>query len=307
MSYKNKLLVTLIKIINIKKEMKEIVVISGKGGTGKTSFTASLAIIAGKSAVIADCDVDAADMHLLLAPKNEHSEDFYSGFYAEINTEKCTLCNACVDVCRFDAINLIENKLVVDEIACEGCGYCEKVCPVKAINILDAKAGEFFISKTKIDNILVHARLGIGADNSGKLVTKVKSEAQNIAKNNEIPYIIVDGTPGVGCPVIASLTGANYVVIVTEPSQSGMHNMKRAYELIQKFDIPTACIINKADINPRISDEIKTFLQENNIKFLGEFPYDEDFTKAITIGKTIVEYEPKYHKIISDIWEEIKN
>ena len=287
--------------------MKEIVIISGKGGTGKTSITASLAIIAKNNAVIADCDVDAADMHLLLAPKIEHKEDFYSGQLAKIDTDICTLCNLCVEACRFDgAINLIDNKLVVDEISCEGCAYCEKVCPVDAIEMFDAKAGDFFMSKTKIGNTLVHARLGIGADNSGKLVTKVKTEAKKTAQKNNIPYTIIDGTPGVGCPVIASITGTNYVIIVTEPSQSGMHDMKRAFELVKKFNIKSACIINKADINPKISEEIKDFLKKNNIDLLAELPYDEKFSEAITAGQTIAEYDKNYHKIITEIWEKIK-
>ena len=286
--------------------MKEIVIISGKGGTGKTSISASLAVIAKNNAVIADCDVDASDMHLLLAPKNELKEDFYSGQLAKIDTEICTLCNRCVDVCRFDgAINLINEQLVIDEISCEGCAYCEKVCPVDAIEMFDALAGDFYISKTRIGNTLVHARLGIGADNSGKLVTKVKTETKKIAQKNNIPYIIIDGTPGIGCPVAASITGSDLVVIVTEPSQSGMHDMKRAFELVQKFDIKTACIINKADINQNISNEIKIYLKIKDIELLAELPYDEKFSEAITQGQTIVEYDKKYHEIITDIWKKI--
>ena len=162
--------------------MKEIVIISGKGGTGKTSITASLAVIASQNAVIADCDVDAADMHILLAPDFIHKEDFYSGFLAKIDTTICTLCNKCVEVCRFDAIDSVDNKLIVNDINCEGCGYCEKVCPANAITMFDALAGELIISETKINNTLVHAKLSIGSDNSGKLVTKVKTEAKRIAQ-----------------------------------------------------------------------------------------------------------------------------
>ncbi|MCK5170024.1 MAG: 4Fe-4S binding protein, partial [Bacteroidales bacterium] len=187
--------------------MKEIVVISGKGGTGKTSVTASLAVLAGNDTIVADCDVDAADMHLLMKPVIEKSENFFSGVIAKIDEDKCTNCGICADVCRFNAISIINNQHTVNTLNCEGCGYCEKVCPVEAISMHEQNVGDWYISKTKVENILVHAKLGIGAENSGKLVAKVKNEAKRLAKENNKDYIIIDGSPGIGCPVVSSLSG----------------------------------------------------------------------------------------------------
>mgnify|MGYP000049953478 CR=1 FL=1 len=270
--------------------MKEIVIISGKGGTGKTSITASFAYLGGKDIVVADCDVDAADMHLLMKPDYSKSEDFYSGEIAKIDQEKCIKCGKCADVCRFDAIPVINNQYVVKPLNCEGCGYCARVCPVNAINMLPQKAGQWFISNTKADNVLVHAKLGIGDDNSGKLVAKVKKEAKQIAENTNKNITIVDGSPGIGCPVISSISGADFVVLVTEPSISGFHDLKRVYKLVKKFKIKAGCIINKANINTEVSEKIKNFLKEENIAYISSLPYDETFTKAMTNGQTIVEY-----------------
>lgn len=287
--------------------MKEIVIISGKGGTGKTSITASFAFLGGKDIVVADCDVDAADMHLLMKPDYSKSEDFYSGVLANIDQEKCIKCGKCTDICRFNAINIINNQYIVKPIDCEGCGYCERICPANAINMYDQKAGQWFISNTKADNILVHAKLGIGADNSGKLVAKVKKEAKEIAENTKKDIIIVDGSPGIGCPVISSVSGADFVVLVTEPSISGLHDLKRVYQLVKKFKIEAGCIINKANINIEISEEIKDFLKEENISFISSLPYDETFTKAMTNGQTIVEYgESNLKNLIVESWKKIK-
>ena len=287
--------------------MKEIVIISGKGGTGKTSICASYAWLGGKDVVVADCDVDAADMHLLLKPDYAHSEDFYSGQLAKIDLKLCNGCGECESICRFDAISSINGNFSINEIDCEGCGYCSTICPEKAIIMKDTKAGQFFISQTRINNTLVHARLDIAAENSGKLVTKVKKETQKLAKDTEIPYIIVDGSPGIGCPVIASLTGADFAVIVTEPTIAGFHDLKRVYELITNFRIKTGCIINKADLNKKMKKEIQKYLDEKKIILLAEFPYDDIFTEAITSGKTIVEYaNGKIKSLIMQSWEKIK-
>ncbi|MEA3316640.1 MAG: ATP-binding protein [Bacteroidota bacterium] len=287
--------------------MKEIVIISGKGGTGKTSFTASLAYLGGNDVVVADCDVDAADMHLLLEPDFAKSEDFYSGELAVINQDKCTKCGICKDVCRFDAIPIINNEYIVDPLSCEGCGYCARVCPVNAITNKDLNVGDWYISNTKVNNTLVHAKLAIGADNSGKLVAKVKNEAKRIAKENNKDYIIVDGSPGVGCPVVSSLSGANFVVLVTEPSVSGLHDLKRVYELVKKFNLKAGCIINKADINKDKTNEIREFLKKENIEYIADFPYDVNFTNAMTKGQTIVEYDNGDLKnIVVDSWNKIK-
>jgi MinD superfamily P-loop ATPase len=288
--------------------MKEIVVISGKGGTGKTSLTASFAYLGGKDVVVADCDVDAADMHLLLQPDFANEDDFYSGELAHINQYDCIQCGKCKEVCRFDAIPIIKGRYVVDPLSCEGCGYCARVCPTDAITNKNLNVGKWYVSNIKTGSIMVHAKLGIGADNSGKLVAKVKSEAKDIAEEDRKDFVIVDGSPGVGCPVVSSLSGAAFVVLVTEPSVSGLHDLKRVYELVKKFKLNTGCIINKADINSQVADEIEQYLKEENILHIANLPYDETFTKAITNGQTIVEYaENSLTKIISESWEKIKD
>jgi MinD superfamily P-loop ATPase len=287
--------------------MKEIVVISGKGGTGKTSITASFAVLAGKSAVIADCDVDAADMHILLDPNNLKTEDFFSGELAIIDENICTQCGKCFDVCRFDAVEIIENKHTINKISCEGCGYCERVCPVNAITNIPLNVGKWFIANTRHQQPLVHAKLGIGSDNSGKLVAHVKNMAKEIADQYNRPYVIVDGSPGVGCPVVSSLSGANYVVLVTEPTVSGLHDLKRVYELVKKFHIKAGCIINKFDLNSQKTTEIIEFLEKESIEHLGNLPYNEAFTKAMTECKTIVEFDSgEITNIITKVWEKVK-
>ncbi len=286
--------------------MKEIVIISGKGGTGKTSVTASFAYLARKDCVLADCDVDAADMHLLMEPDFAYKEVFYSGEVAEINQEKCIKCGNCKNVCRFNAIDIIDHKYVVNELNCEGCGYCPRVCPTDAIIMKKMISGDLYHSTTRLNFPMVHAKLKIGSDNSGKLVTKVKNDAKKIAKDLDKKYIIVDGSPGVGCPVVSSLSGANYVVLVTEPTVSGLHDLKRVYQLVKKFGIKAACIINKYDINKKISEEIKKYLSENDIYFLSELPFDDDFTKAMINKKTVVEYSQGNIKDkIVDSWKKI--
>jgi len=287
--------------------MKEIVIISGKGGTGKTSITASFAYLGGKEVIVADCDVDAADMHLLMQPDRRESEDFYSGVLAEINQEKCIKCGKCAEVCRWDAIPVIDNKYVVQSLDCEGCGYCALVCPTDAISMNEQNVGNWHISNIKTGTKMVHAKLGVGADNSGKLVAKVKNEAKALAEKEGKEIIIVDGSPGIGCPVVSSLSGASYVVLVTEPSVSGIHDLKRVYELVKKFGIRAGCIINKADININKSNEIHSFVKKESIDLICEIPYDENFTKAMTQGKTIVEFDNgKIKQILDESWEKIK-
>ena len=288
--------------------MKEIVVISGKGGTGKTSITASLAVLAGHDVVVADCDVDAADMHILLKPKNLKSEDFYSGELAVIDQDICTQCGRCFDVCRFKAIDVVEGIHTVDDISCEGCGYCARVCPVEAITNISLNVGQWHIANTRFNQPFVHAKLGIGADNSGKLVAQVKNVAKGLAEEYDRPYIMVDGSPGVGCPVVSSLSGAHFVVLVTEPTVSGLHDLKRVFELVDKFHIKAGCIINKADLNDDKTSEIIDFLKKEEIVHLANIPYDESFTKAMTNCETIVEQEESIIKgILENVWLDIKN
>ena len=287
--------------------MKEIVVISGKGGTGKTSITASLAYLGGSDVLVADCDVDAADMHLLLQPNFAKEEDFYSGLIAKIDEELCINCGKCADVCRFDAIPFKNNQYVVEPIDCEGCSYCAKVCPVSCIDMNDAYAGKWFSSTTRLDTPMIHARLGIGSDNSGKLVSKVKNEAKDLATSTNKKYVLIDGSPGIGCPVVSSLSGANFVVLVTEPSISGIHDLKRVYDLVKSFKIKAGCIINKFDINENGTEEILDFLETENIEHISSIPYNENFTKAMTNAQTIVEFDNgELKEILTQSWGKIK-
>ncbi len=287
--------------------MKEIVVISGKGGTGKTSITAAFSYLGGKDIVVADCDVDAADMHLLMQPDFDQAEDFFSGLLAKIIPEKCTNCGACAEVCRFDAIPVINNQHIVEPLNCEGCGYCPRVCPELAITMDEQNVGKWYISTTKTGSSMVHARLGIGAENSGKLVAQVKNEAKRIANETDKDIVLVDGSPGIGCPVVSSLSGSNFVVLVTEPTVSGLHDLKRVYQLVKKFNIKAGCIINKSDLNSQVSLEIEHFLREENIYHISNLPYDETFTKAMINGQTIIEYnDSNLVPILTDSWEKIK-
>lgn len=286
--------------------MKEIVVISGKGGTGKTSLTASFSVLGGSDLVVADCDVDAADMHILLEPDMKRAEDFYSGELAVIEGGKCISCGRCEEICRFNAIGAGEDSYKVDHLSCDGCGYCARICPVGAIENIEQNVGQLYVSKIRTGAFMVHARLGIGADNSGKLVARVKNEAKRKAEELRRELVLVDGSPGIGCPVVSSLSGADYVVLVTEPTVSGAHDLKRVYQLVKRFGIKAGCIVNKADLNPAMRDDLKGFMEDEGIDLLAEIPYDENFTKAITNGRTIVEWDEDLKKIVSGSWEKIK-
>jgi MinD superfamily P-loop ATPase len=286
--------------------MNEIVVISGKGGTGKTSITASFAMLGNDDVVVADCDVDAANMHLLLKPDFAYSKPFYSGEVAEINVGKCINCGECEIICRFNAVRLTEGQHHIEILNCEGCGFCARICPAEAITNKTVHAGNWYVSKIRSGSAMVHARLGIGADNSGKLVAKVKDEARKLAKEKGLKTIIVDGSPGIGCPVISSLTGASYVVLVTEPTLSGLHDLIRVLELVRRFGIQTGCIINKADINPGLTKKISRFLKTEKINEIALIPYDESFTEAMSQGKTILEVNNnRSGKLVKESWEHI--
>lgn len=287
--------------------MKEVVVISGKGGTGKTSLTASFACLEGQDVVLADCDVDAADMHLLMQPDFGRREDFYSGELAVINQDECIGCGKCAEICRFDAISEIDGTYVVDPLECEGCGYCARVCESHAIRNEKLKAGEWFLSGIKTGSQMVHARLGIGADNSGKLVAKVKQEARKVGKSNGYGLILIDGPPGIGCPVISSLSGADFAVLVTEPTISGWHDLKRVYELVKKFNIRAGCIINKSDLNVHTTEQIEGFLETEDILHISSIPYDEVFTESMTFGQAVIEFtNHAISGMIRDSWDKIK-
>lgn len=270
--------------------MKELVVISGKGGTGKTSITASFASLAG-NAVIADCDVDAADLHLILQPKVIWREDFSGGRKARIVAGKCTGCGKCSQVCRFEAVisGSNGNRPRVDEIACEGCGVCTRFCPEGAIEFEPAVNGEWFSSKTRYGP-MVHAKLGVAEENSGKLVTLVRNEARAVAERMNRELVIIDGSPGIGCPVIASVTGADLALVVTEPTLSGLHDLGRIAGVTAHFNVPTVVCINKCDINEELSARIENEATGLGVKVIGRVRYDPAVTKAQIMGASVVEY-----------------
>jgi len=272
--------------------MKELVVVSGKGGTGKTSIVASFAALAG-DAVLADCDVDAADLHLVLAPDIKRREEFRAGRVARIRQEDCTGCGACLARCRFDAVTRKSGEegtweFSIDEIACEGCGVCVWSCHAEAIDFSEKVAGEWFISDTR-HGPMVHARLGIAEENSGKLVTRIRKEAAAMAKDNGRDLVIVDGSPGIGCPVIASMTGADLALIVTEPTVSGLHDFGRISNLAAKLRVPAAVCVNKWDLNPLMTETIEEGALAGELAVLGGIPYDPDVTRAQIEGKSVVE------------------
>jgi len=264
--------------------MKELVIISGKGGTGKTSITASFAALA-KSAVLADCDVDAADLHLVLNPTEQTKETFISGHVAEIRPTGCTQCGLCGTICRFGAIK----DYKVDKLSCEGCGACVEFCPAKAIDFPEQACGEWYTSATRHGG-MIHARMYPGAENSGKLVSLVRREARALAEKQNSEFLLVDGPPGIGCPVIASITGADAVLVVTEPTLSGEHDMRRVLELTNHFKIPAMVCINKWDINPAMAEQIETAVGKSGAIPVGRIPYDQAVTAAQIDAKALVEY-----------------
>lgn len=284
--------------------MKEIVIISGKGGTGKTTITSALASLV-ENKVMADCDVDAADLHLILSPDIQKQENFYSGKTAYVRQEDCTQCGKCVEVCQFNAIS---PDFVVDPVSCEGCGVCVAFCPVNAIDFNENLSGQWYISNTRFGT-LVHAKLGIAEENSGKLVTLVRKQAKELAEKENAEYIIVDGAPGVGCPVISSIGGAAAVLVVTEPTLSGLHDMERVVSLASEhFGIPTLVCVNKADLNLEITEKIMQFCDENGIVFAGQVPYDDFTTKAMVEGKNVFEYKEGPAAVaIRQVWNMIRD
>ncbi|MDP8227953.1 MAG: ATP-binding protein [Candidatus Electryoneaceae bacterium] len=298
--------------------MKELVVISGKGGTGKTSIVASFAALA-KQSVLADCDVDAADLHLILDPKVNQSEEYFGGKVATINPELCLGCGICAETCRFDAIKEpddavhhggltagVNTSYTVDPIACEGCGVCEYVCPVNAVDLIDRKAGDWFISETRFGP-MVHAKLGIAAENSGKLVAMVKTNASRIASERGLDLVIVDGSPGIGCPVISSITGADLVLIVTEPTMSGQHDLARVADLTAHFKIPTAVCVNKWDINADVFNDVRGWCDERGLDMVGKIDYDKCVTEAQIAGQSIIEFgNGEVSSEIRRIWDRIR-
>jgi MinD superfamily P-loop ATPase len=287
--------------------MKELTILSGKGGTGKTTITAALAGIA-KNAVICDNDVDAADLHLILHPEIKERHVFHGGWVAKIDRDKCSGCNLCMDYCRFDAIHLNGTGIpTINPYQCEGCRLCERVCPVNAIHSERSKNNFWFVSTSRFGKF-VHATMGPGEENSGKLVTQIRKHSREIAKEIEADYIINDGPPGIGCAAISSVSGTGEVLMVIEPTISGIHDAKRLVELINNFNIPICAIINKYDLDLQNSTEIESFLKEKNIELLGKIPFDREMVESMVNGKTIIEYNPDsaISNMLTKLWENLK-
>ena len=282
--------------------MKEVVILSGKGGTGKTSIAGSFAALA-RNKVLADCDVDAADLHLLLSPSIKEEHEFWSGQVAVIDGEKCTQCGLCQEVCRFGAINGFQ----VDPVSCEGCGFCYHVCPEEAISLKENLAGHWFISDTGYGT-LVHARLGIAQENSGKLVALVRQQAKLIAGEQGADGIISDGPPGIGCPVISSLSGASLALLVTEPTLSGIHDLERVLGVCRHLDVPALVCVNKYDLNEDNTRQIESYCFDQGVEVASRIPFDNVVTRAIVQGLPVVEYSPgKVTQEIESLWQRVNH
>jgi len=288
--------------------MNELVVISGKGGTGKTSIVAALAALA-QGAVLADCDVDAADLHLVLKPDVQRREAFVGGKEAFVRQEDCIACGACLAWCRYEAIlrrgTAGDGEFRVDPLSCEGCGVCVEFCPVNAIDFREKTSGEWFVSETR-HGPMVHARLGIGEENSGKLVTLVRREAARIAGERGLGLIITDGPPGIACPVIASIGGASLVLVVTEPTMSGLHDLRRVMELAAHFGVPVMVCINRFDINQEMTDNIRQYCDEHDVEIAGQLPYDASVTQAQLAATSVVEFGDSPASVAMDcMWQNV--
>jgi len=286
--------------------MKELVVISGKGGTGKTSLTAAFAALA-ENKVLCDADVDAADLHLLLKPEILRQTDFTAGNTAVIVPDQCNGCGTCMDLCRFEAVSEdAGGTFLIDPLNCEGCGVCVDFCPEAAIDFPENTSGQWFVSGTRFGP-MVHARLGVAEENSGKLVALIRREASLLAEKEDLGLIITDGPPGVGCPVIAAIGGAAAILIVTEPTVSGLHDMDRAAELAKHFKVPGMVCVNKFDLNPEKAAEIERRAGRFGMDVVGRIPFDPAFTHAMVAGRTVVEYAPEAEVSLKlkEIWQKV--
>jgi len=291
--------------------MHEVVVISGKGGTGKTSITAAFAHLAGMrgGAMLCDLDVDAPDLHLLLGPDRQEEHDFHSGFEAVIDREKCVACGTCVDLCRFGAVRKPSGEdfagYCIDPLRCEGCKVCAQFCPAEAIGFTEKHCGEWYASGTRFGP-MVHAQLYPGQENSGRLVALLKKEARSRAERLGLSLMLCDGAPGIGCPVISSLSGASQAILITEPTPSGLHDLKRVAELCDHFRIPAGVIINKFDLNTQNSLDIENYCRERELTVLGLLPHDEDVVRAMVQAKCVTELPASpFSEALRTIWGQV--
>ena len=283
--------------------MREIVIISGKGGTGKTSLCAAFAALA-KNAVLCDLDVDVPDLHIVLDPKDGESNLFLGGNKAVVRNDDCVGCGQCAELCQFDAVVMQDGTASISHLNCEGCGVCVALCPAKAIDFPEAKCGDWYIGETRFGPFL-HAVLVPGQENSGKLVTLLKREARELAKKTGRSTILCDGSPGIGCPVISSLSGATLAVAVVEPSLSGRHDFDRVAMVCSHFRVPIGVIINKANINPEETARIMAYCEEEGHTVLGTVPFTTDITAATIEGKAITETDSELARTLSSIWDKI--
>jgi len=283
----------------------EVVILSGKGGTGKTSLTAAFAHLSSDQ-VICDLDVDAPDLHLILSPQKTTTEKFYAGHDAKIVIEKCDVCRQCAEMCRFGAVSIATSFAHIDPLKCEGCRVCVEFCPQGAIDFTIKQCGEWYLSDTRF-GWMVHAQLFPAEENSGKLVALLRKKAKEVAKQNQLSLILSDGPPGIGCPVISSLSGASFAAIVTEPTPSGRHDLERVAELCRHFRIPTGVIVNKSDLNQRMTNQIESYCIENSITILGSLPHDPVVTQAMVAGQPITEYQSNgFAAQVRQIWQHIE-
>jgi MinD superfamily P-loop ATPase len=283
------------------KEM-ELAVISGKGGTGKSSVTAAFATAAGRL-VVADCDVDAANLYLIFNPEHEEEQVYIGGHKAVVDHALCTVCGICESYCRFDAIAEIDNKIMISDTSCDGCFFCSRMCPMNAITMVRNERSRMYTGSFR-NGIMVYGRLAPGEENSGKLVSMVRDEAKKAADETGMNIILLDGPPGIGCPVVSTITGADRIIIVTEPTMSGLEDLKRVFEVTQKFSGEVGIIINKSDLNEAMADRIEGWCAAQGIPLLGRLPYDRRVTEAMVEGKSVTEMFPdaEISNILNNIW-----
>ena len=283
--------------------MKELVIVSGKGGTGKTSISAALAFLAPQK-VIVDCDVDAANFHLVSGATLRESHEFKAGFEPCIDEKSCTRCGKCTELCRFAAIT---DGVIAAPLNCEGCGVCSFNCPEHAIGMREKHAGHWLVSDTRL-GWLLHAELGLAIENSGKLVSKVRQEAKKIAMTHHLPLVITDGPPGIGCPAIAALSGASFALAVVEPTLSSMHDLERLAELVAHFQIPIGVCINKSTLHEENTRQLLAWCHSKNIHVYGRIPYSNVFRTAVQSGKTVLELPGNDAKEeLVTLWKNIAN